>query len=131
MSRSCAEPGAAGVLRRLIAGGPFSPADLVQIVGTGWCPRRFPTQSAALGWALHHLLAPEQRVVLGEMFETARARLDCEPGPLRLETAEALVRTWRLLAQRRAEEWHRPRRYRRRRDGHSELLVPDPSRVRR
>jgi hypothetical protein len=123
------EPRLATVIVRLLSGGPWSPADLVEIVGSGW--RDDAGQSDALAILLRRAVPSGNLVALADAWETAAASLTRWRGPLTVTAADQLVGESLALAAERADAWRRPRSQRPRRGRRSERPAGDLSRATR
>lgn len=120
--RSKASPPA--TLARLLAGGPWSPTDLIEIVGGGW--RADQPQADTLAALLRLAIQPADHVALGEIWlDAVEALSGC--GPLDGEEAARLLGRWRSRAAQRAAEWRRPRAQRQKRGRRCEQPAGDLS----
>jgi hypothetical protein len=125
--RSSCRSGLASVMTRLLGGGAWSPADLVEIVGSAWRGESY--QADALAALLYRAVPATDRVALGEVWEAATASLVGRPGPLTLLAAGRLLERWRQLAGERTDSWRRPRSQRRKQGRRSVHPMGDLSRV--
>jgi hypothetical protein len=121
------DPRLATVVVRLLGGGAWSPADLVEIVGSGW--RDDAGQSNALAALLRRAVPFRDLVALSEVWETAVASLTRGRGPLTVTGADRLVGEWLALATERADAWRRPRSQRGKPGRRSERPAGDLSRA--
>jgi hypothetical protein len=125
--RSRSRSGLATVVTRLLGGGAWSPADLVEIVGSGW--RGEADQADGLAALLRRMVPPAELASLGEVWETATASLAAQHGPVTVSAADRLLERWRQLAEERADSWRRPRSQRRKQGRRSVHPSGDLSRV--
>lgn len=110
--------GPSATLARLLSNGLWSPVDLVELLGSGWADE--PDQAEALAALLRLAIPPAHHVALSDVWTEAIESVRCS-GPLDRSAASRLLKRWQARAQRRADEWRRPRSQRPKKAGRCEL----------